>query len=83
MQSRRRRSNIPLLLAMLASFAGTGACSHHERDANNHAERRWSDAEEPNYEQWEHETHRDHRDFSQRSSDEQNAYWSWRANIRR
>lgn len=81
MRSSFRRLNVPLLVAALAASAGTGACYHHGYDANNHAEHRWNNAEEPYYERWEHETHRDHRDFNQRGGDEQNAYWSWRVTI--
>jgi len=35
--------------------------------------------EEPHYEQWERETHRQHVDFSKRTEDEQRDYWQWRA----
>ncbi len=30
------------------------------------------------YSQWEHDTHRDHKDFKERSKDEQKQYWQWR-----
>ena len=30
------------------------------------------------YQQWENENQREHRDFRQRSPDEQKEYWSWR-----
>ena len=34
------------------------------------------------YNQWEAETRREHRDFNNRSADEQHAYWDWRHNHR-
>jgi len=30
------------------------------------------------YNQWEHDTHRDHVDFNRRNSDEQKEYFTWR-----
>jgi hypothetical protein len=30
------------------------------------------------YNQWETETHREHRDLKQRNKDEQKEYWDWR-----
>ena len=30
------------------------------------------------YNQWEHDTHRDHVDFKKRNKDDQKAYWDWR-----
>ena len=35
-------------------------------------------AEEPYYNQWEHDTHRDHVEFAKRNKDDQKAYWDWR-----
>ncbi len=37
-------------------------------------------AEEPYYNQWEHDTRRDHVDFNKRNKDDQKAYWDWRHN---
>lgn len=34
--------------------------------------------EQPYYSQWEHDTHRQDKDFKKRSSDEQKDYWDWR-----
>ena len=39
----------------------------------------WTDQDNASYQAWERETHRDHRDFNQRSPDEQQAYRDWRA----
>jgi hypothetical protein len=30
------------------------------------------------YNQWEHDTHRDHVDYGHRNADDQKAYWDWR-----
>jgi hypothetical protein len=38
----------------------------------------WDSNEGVYYQRWEVETHRDHRDFRKRHSDEQKEYWTWR-----
>jgi hypothetical protein len=38
----------------------------------------WNRDEVVYYNRWENETHRDHREFKQRKSDEQKEYWTWR-----
>jgi hypothetical protein len=48
-------------------------CVHH-----GYYEGSWTVGEEPHYEAWEVETHRDHRDWSARNASEQHEYWSWR-----
>lgn len=40
----------------------------------------WDDNEVVYYQRWEGETHRDHREFKKRNSDEQKEYWNWRHN---
>jgi hypothetical protein len=40
----------------------------------------WDSNEGVFYQRWEVETHRDHRDFRKRNSDEQKEYWGWRHN---
>jgi hypothetical protein len=40
----------------------------------------WDNGEVVYYNQWEHDTHRDHRDFRKRSPDEQKEYYTWRHN---
>jgi hypothetical protein len=30
------------------------------------------------YNQWEHDTHRDHRELKERNKNEQKEYWDWR-----
>jgi hypothetical protein len=41
---------------------------------------RWDSHEDVYYQRWEVETHRDHREFRERRTDEQNEYWTWRHN---
>lgn len=40
----------------------------------------WGDNERPYYARWEAETHRDHKEWSERGASEQQEYWSWRQN---
>ncbi len=68
-----------LSLAGLASVATVGCYTHPHHDYDQ-VSVRWSGGEEPYYERWEGETHRDHKDWQQRNSDEQRDYWSWRRN---
>lgn len=59
-----------------------GACAEHNSyrvdDGYYHDHHDWDDREQSYYVQWENESHREHRDFKARSSDEQNEYWKWR-----
>ena len=38
----------------------------------------WGPGEETYYVQWEHQTHRHHEAWEQRSDREHNQYWKWR-----
>ena len=40
----------------------------------------WDNNEVVYYQRWEHDTHREDRDFRHRSKDEQKEYWTWRHN---
>jgi len=42
----------------------------------------WNHNEVAYYQRWEVETHRDHRDFGKRNSNEREEYWTWRHNRR-
>jgi hypothetical protein len=57
-----------LLSAVLASTMLLAGCRTHE----------YNDHETVYYQQWEHETHRDHVDFKQRPDADQKEYWTWR-----
>ena len=38
----------------------------------------FDDREVAYYNRWEHDTHRDHKDFRKRPADERKQYWDWR-----
>lgn len=59
-----------VLLAGCTVRAGVYDPYHNDRHA-------WA-GEVTYYQQWETDTHRDHRDFKQRDRDEQKDYWNWR-----
>jgi hypothetical protein len=65
---------LTLLVVGLATTTAVGGCYHHYYGGGGS----WTVTEEPYYERWEHETHRDHVDYAQRNSDEQHQYWQWR-----
>jgi len=71
-----------LLAAAFAFPLATTACSGHYRvyDTYYGDYHHWDHHEEVYYNQWEVETHRDHRDFKDRKADEQKEYWQWRHN---
>ncbi len=74
------RSLASLLLAVaIAAPVLTTGCEVHARvyDPYYRDYHVWA-TEEPYYTQWEHDTHREHRDFDKRSTDEQKDYWNWR-----
>jgi hypothetical protein len=67
-----------LLFGGVAATTTLGGCyAHHGYE---YVSGTWTVNEEPYYESWEHETHRDHVDYNQRSADDQKAYWQWRQN---
>jgi hypothetical protein len=55
-------------------------CAVHARvyDPYYHDYHPWNHDEIVYYQNWERETHREHRDFRRRNSDEQKEYWDWR-----
>jgi hypothetical protein len=61
----------------LAMLGVAGGCMHHHHD-NDSVTVSWSAGEEPYYERWEHDTHRDHVGWESRNHDEQGQYWAWR-----
>ncbi len=69
----------PLLLAAALLAPNITGCAVHARvyDPYYHDYHNW-DTENGYYVQWEHDTHRDHKDFNKRSKDEQKEYWDWR-----
>ena len=73
-----------VLTAMLSVPVLIGGCSAHvgyrSYDPYYNDYHVWNNDEVVYYNRWEHDTHRDHRDFRKRSNDEQKEYYSWRHN---
>jgi hypothetical protein len=61
-----------VIAGAVASPTVVTGCYHHYYHGT------WSDTEGPYYARWEAETHRDHKDWSQRNTGEQQEYWNWR-----
>ncbi len=77
---RRNYGCLLLLAAVLASPLVNTGCAVRARyyDPDHGDYHRWNHGEVVYYNQWEVQTHRDHRDFKQRNADEQRDYWKWR-----
>ena len=74
------RRFVPMLIATgIALPLLCNGCAARVRvyDPYYHDYHGWA-SEEPYYNQWERDTHRDHRDFNKRDKDDQKAYWDWR-----
>lgn len=70
-----------LAAALFAPVAFTGCAernTYRVYDPYYHDYHHWDHHEEVFYTQWEHDTHRDHRDFDKRDASEQKEYWDWR-----
>jgi hypothetical protein len=74
-----RVTSMLMMAGVLTTSGIVAGCAHHYRE-NDSVSVTWSDREEPYYERWEHETHRDHHGWGDRSADEQRSYWEWRHN---
>jgi hypothetical protein len=77
MRMMSRVASTVLMVGALATPGIVAGCAHHYH-GDDTVTVAWSDNEEPYYERWEHETHRDHRAWADRNADEQHAYWGWR-----
>jgi len=66
---------VPVVVSGCAARVSAGY-RYYDADYNDY--HTWNDGEVVYYTQWEHDTHRDHRDFQKRSKDEQREYWHWR-----
>ena len=73
------RNVVSLLLAVAIALPGLTGCTVRAGiyDPYYHDYHPWN-GEVVYYNNWEHDTHRDHRDFKKRSTDEQKQYWDWR-----
>ncbi|HEX4757351.1 MAG TPA: hypothetical protein VH308_05180 [Terracidiphilus sp.] len=64
--------------AFAAALLMTGCTVHAAYyDPYYHDRHVWS-GEVTYYNQWEHDTHREHRDFGRRRDEEKKEYWEWR-----
>lgn len=68
-----------LLAAVFATPVFMSGCAVHARvyDPYHSDYHVWA-GETVYYNQWEHDTHRDHRDFNRRKDSEKKEYWDWR-----
>jgi hypothetical protein len=78
MQWKPRILNIMMLAGGLATLTAASGCYTHHRYYESSGGEVWVSTEQPYYERWETETHREHREYNQRRSDEQHDYWQWR-----
>jgi hypothetical protein len=82
-RTHRTTSSILLALALFSPvlIAGCAARVSYRVYDPDHADYHvWDNDEGVYYQRWEVETHRDHREFKKRHSDEQKEYWTWRHN---
>jgi protein-tyrosine phosphatase len=63
----------PLLIAGCSANVGYRSYDPYYNDYHV-----WNNDEVVYYNRWEHDTHRDHKDFRKRDNDEQKQYWTWR-----
>ena len=74
------RKFAPLVFATaIALPVFTAGCAVHARvyDPYYHDYHPWG-GEVVYYNQWEHDTHRDHVEYNKRKADDQKEYWDWR-----
>jgi hypothetical protein len=75
------RQFAPVLLAVaLAAPVVITGCAAHVRyyDPYYNDYHGWDHREVVYYNQWEHDTHRNHQDFNKRSDADKKEYWTWR-----
>lgn len=75
-----RKSSSCLLAATMVMAAGAIGCTVHAGYYNDpyYHDRHPYDGEVVYYNQWETETHHEHRELKQRTKEEQKQYWDWR-----
>ena len=77
---KRRLVSLVLLTALVSPVVLSGCEDHRVYDPYYNDYHVWNNDEVVYYHRWEHDTHRDDRDFNHRSKDEQKEYWTWRHN---
>ncbi|HEY6490375.1 MAG: hypothetical protein WCC26_15200 [Terracidiphilus sp.] len=80
MRSLKNQIGTLLLAAAASSALFLGGCAVHARvyDPYYHDYHHWNSGEVVYYNQWEHDTHRDHTDFNKRNDADKKSYWDWR-----
>ncbi|HWZ60728.1 MAG TPA: hypothetical protein VNW46_17220 [Gemmatimonadaceae bacterium] len=73
-----RVTSVIWMVGVLATSGIAAGCMHHHDEGGGYVAVTWTDREEPYYERWEHDTHRDHVDWGHRRDDERQQYWAWR-----
>jgi hypothetical protein len=81
MTSLKRQFSKLALAAAVALPVFIAGCAVHARvyDPYYHDYHGWN-GEVVYYNQWEHDTHRDHVDFGRRNDSDKKEYWDWRHN---
>lgn len=80
---KRAVPHLVLASLLMAPLAMVGCAAHAEYrayDPDDGTYHYWDSSEVVYYTQWEHDTHRHHRDYRKRNNDEQREYWQWRKN---
>ena len=82
MRNVSRNFALAVLAVALAGPVLIAGCEGEVRyyDADYHDYHRWNHGEVVYYNNWEHETHREHVDFAKRNDAEKKEYYSWRHN---
>ena len=80
MRNVSRNFAVVVLAVALAGPVLIAGCNGEVRyyDADYHDYHRWNHGEVVYYNNWEHETHREHVDFAKRNDAEKKEYYSWR-----
>jgi len=71
---------ITALVSPIAISGCEGGAEYRVHDPYYNDYHVWNNDEVVYYQRWEHDTHREDRDFRHRSKDEQKEYWTWRHN---
>lgn len=71
-----------VLASLLAAPVALIGCAEHAEyrvyDPDDGTYHYWNHNEGVYYNQWEHDTHRQHQDYRKRNQDDQRQYWQWR-----
>jgi hypothetical protein len=74
----RTFGSILLAAAVTTTMFATGCTVHARYYDPYHRDYHPASGEVVYYGQWEHDTHREHRDLRKRSKEERKEYWEWR-----